>query len=663
MANKQIDQQLDLKRKHERHLKLLQRELNNVNARLQEYQLGIPIKESELKSETVNVENQIDELESQYELKKMEITKKFIHDEERFVKDLDALVEDAQTEDSQARDMKLAKLELLNEEKKSLMEKIGLAKGAFAEELQSLKEKYKDEEDKQRAKLGNLKETVLSERKKLQKQYDSLKREYDDLKEKDISTDGEILRCKSNIEATEKSIQELKYSLCTEFENGEFQSTKREWEEANDCLQLERYKRLKLEIQIRNLSGIPSILIMESKLNQSFKQSKLREFLKPDNYDWKLEVLTNMENSLNGISQSLIICNESDTKLAEMAQQVQSHLQKTVANNDRFKTSQVSIEIPLLSDLRKTYPQIPDIPTSYAAILLDNHNPITGASRCSLIFMVHISKSIQLPELPLFTITQTNLCATNVTDSWEPELIRITSLPPTASSLCTEFENGEFQSTKREWEEANDCLQLERYKRLKLEIQIRNVSGIPSILIMESKLNQSFKQSKLREFLKPDNYDWKLEVLTNMENSLNGISQSLIICNESDTKLAEMAQQVQSHLQKTVANNDRFKTSQVSIEIPLLSDLRKTYPQIPDIPTSYAAILLDNHNPITGASRCSLIFMVHISKSIQLSELPLFTITQTNLCATNVTDSWEPELIRITGIPPVTSRKAYEFLN
>ena len=461
MANKQIDQQLDLKRKHERHLKLLQRELNNVNARLQEYQLGIPIKESELKSETVNVENQIDELESQYELKKMEITKKFIHDEERFVKDLDALVEDAQTEDSQARDMKLAKLELLNEEKKSLMEKIGLAKGAFAEELQSLKEKYKDEEDKQRAKLGNLKETVLSERKKLQKQYDSLKREYDDLKEKDISTDGEILRCKSNIEATEKSIQELKYrlldlrtlidhlqsdletasSLCTEFENGEFQSTKREWEEANDCLQLERYKRLKLEIQIRNLSGIPSILIMESKLNQSFKQSKLREFLKPDNYDWKLEVLTNMENSLNGISQSLIICNESDTKLAELAQQVQSHLQKTVANNDRFKTSQVSIEIPLLSELRKTYPQIPDIPTSYAAILLDNHNPITGASRCSLIFMVHISKSIQLPELPLFTITQTNLCATNVTDSWEPELIRITSIPPVTSRKAYEFLN------------------------------------------------------------------------------------------------------------------------------------------------------------------------------------------------------------------------------
>lgn len=461
MANKQIDQQLDLKRKHERHLKLLQRELNNVNARLQEYQLGIPIKESELKSETVNVENQIDELESQYELKKMEITKKFIHDEERFVKDLDALVEDAQTEDSQARDMKLAKLELLNEEKKSLMEKIGLAKGAFAEELQSLKEKYKDEEDKQRAKLGNLKETVLSERKKLQKQYDSLKREYDDLKEKDISTDGEILRCKSNIEATEKSIQELKYrlldlrtlidhlqsdletasSLCTEFENGEFQSTKREWEEANDCLQLERYKRLKLEIQIRNVSGIPSILIMESKLNQSFKQSKLREFLKPDNYDWKLEVLTNMENSLNGISQSLIICNESDTKLAEMAQQVQSHLQKTVANNDRFKTSQVSIEIPLLSDLRKTYPQIPDIPTSYAAILLDNHNPITGASRCSLIFMVHISKSIQLSELPLFTITQTNLCATNVTDSWEPELIRITGIPPVTSRKAYEFLN------------------------------------------------------------------------------------------------------------------------------------------------------------------------------------------------------------------------------
>ena len=446
----QIDERLIQYNQLCKNLKTLQKNEIKLNNSIIEYEIGIPLKNSILLQETEKMSIEIAEIEEKIEFQKNNLIKQFNKKEEKIKETFQELVNDANNDDKETIAERESKLENLQLKKKDLLTKIEQAKNHMNDELSKYKTSLSKEIDENNEKLSIESDQLTDELNKLKSKHDSLQSTYTELKNKDETAESKINSIESDIINKKKQIDELKYKLLdmknlinhlqtdvfnasklyTDFQDNEYTSTKSEWIESKRLYENEKSKRIKIEIQIREMSGIPTIIILQNEQNRSLIKSKLNEFIKEDNYDWKLEFNTELEALLDGISFSLLICNELE--ISDISQSIIDHLQTTINKYDKFNAFTPTLQIvnsTKISELLTNITIPEDIEIIGIHIIMENTT--FNTKRQSVLLISHIANPSQLSSLQhIYTSLPCLTVCENISDKWIDEMQLLASAKP-----------------------------------------------------------------------------------------------------------------------------------------------------------------------------------------------------------------------------------------
>jgi hypothetical protein len=458
-------------------LKSLQKYEYKLNQTIFEYEFGIPVQTSILKEKSIKFQNEINNFKNNFELKKSNFIKNFQFKEEKLLNVFNDLVNDAKNDDLKTIEIRNKRLNDLKFEKENLLKELELAKKNMNLELENFKNSLINDNNKLKIKndLINSKSKIQNKFKILQHDYNKLNENLIKIKQRNDYTENEIKNLELKFLNKNLKLKQLKFrisdvenliihlkndlqnvnKLCTEFENDEYLKTKNNWNLTNLRLKNERYKRLKIEIQIREISGIPNLIIIENNLNGSFKNSNLIEFLKPKNYDWKTELLTTLESSLDGISSCFILCNEfkkNDDNNFKLTYEIQTHLQNTLLNNNRFENFQSSINIlSSHNEISSLINQNIKLPSNLSAIHIKMTNKNLETSRESVILFINIEKTDELVNnsnnnnnnniQEILQSVQSITIAEYVSDQWYNLLANFATIKPIHSRQAYSFLN------------------------------------------------------------------------------------------------------------------------------------------------------------------------------------------------------------------------------
>ncbi|KAG0681797.1 hypothetical protein C6P42_003792 [Pichia californica] len=352
----ELDDRLSNYHKLCKNLRDLQKIENKLNNSIFEYEIGIPVKNSLFQQENLKIENELNLINEKLDIEKEQYIKKNQYKEDKLINTLKELVNDAKIDDNETINLRNERLKILNFEKEKLLSMIEIAKSNLDNEIIKLKDKFKFENETIKLNFNKIENNLSLNLKKLKSEFNQLNNEKIILDSKINNSNLQINKLNSEIELKSSKINELNYrledikslikdlqldltntqTLCSNFENGEYKSTKNAWILSKSRLIEETHKRLKIEIQIRELSGIPNIIILDNNNNSSdnnkLKSSKLNEFFKPYNYDWKSEILTALEATLEGVPSCIINLGDQYNFKSE----IKNYLENILKSQDRF---------------------------------------------------------------------------------------------------------------------------------------------------------------------------------------------------------------------------------------------------------------------------------------------------------------------------------------
>lgn len=430
-------------------LRDLQKQETRLNDILFEYEIGIPVKEAILKQESYNAETEVSELESKIELEKRTLSNTLKLKEEKLLNDLKELVTDAEQDDEETIKIRETKMEAITSEKNILMRKIDTAKREMDLVLESFKTSFENKRQNLQNELNSKHEVVTGELLLLKEKHALLTSQHGEIKLKIKTATQDIGNSESEISKTKHRIQALKYrisdvesliqhlqkdlqdasQLCCEFENGVYLKSKSEWMKSKSRLQTEKYKRLKIEMQIREFSGIPHLIILRNGNNLAFNDSSLSEFVKDTNYDWRLDLTATLEYSLQGNSLCLVNCDENlepnDTKLAKEILDKLKH----ISEQERFSSFESTFRLLDGDALEHILAHRLELPDCTVPVHVEMRNRLSQASRQAIIFVLNIEKSTKLHNLAdVCNRLPWLLVANNVTDPWLSDLATVSTI-------------------------------------------------------------------------------------------------------------------------------------------------------------------------------------------------------------------------------------------
>lgn len=447
----ELDSKLSIYYKLSSKLKDLQKLETKLNNSIFEYEIGIPVKNSILEKENLNSQNEIENRKLILKAEKENYIKKINHKKEKLINILNNLYNDAKIDDNETLNLRNKRLENLNLEKENLLKKIETAKlemdinlldfeKKFQIEKSSIELQFKELEDNLSLNLQNLQNNLNdlnNEKNSLESEFISNSKLLDSLNSDILLKSNQINESNFKLSDIKSLIEDLKLdlnnaqSLCSNFENGEYNIIKQKWLDTKSRLLNEKRKRLKIEIQIRELSGIPNIIILNNKNNNTNNNQKLNEFLKPEDYDWKSELFTSLESSLEGISSYVIYFSNLNSHLTV---EIENYLYDTFNSNNRFEN--FNLNIKKLNNLN-SFDSLENLKLSnnIIPILVEMKNEKTLNIKKSLILINHIKENdnnldnSQIKELSknfqLLTIVE------NISnDSCIKNLIYLSSLKP-----------------------------------------------------------------------------------------------------------------------------------------------------------------------------------------------------------------------------------------
>lgn len=441
----------------------LERKKQKVLDLIDEYRIGYPLKLNLFNSRKREVENEIKKYETVLEQQKVEEQKKFDFKIECIRKEFNEVEKSAQFDDDEKNEARTSKIQQLNDEKDQLLKEIEVAKANMDGELEKFKESLDYKKADATKEIQDSKNKVQSEYMEKEHEFQLLNEKYkllksrNDSKLEEISQIGkqitdkesELSKTKFKIQDIENLIIHLKSdlqtttNLCNDFENNEYKQAKDNWVLTNSLLSLEKYKRLKIEIQIRELSGIPNVIILDYGNNEIFKSSNLIEFFKPVNYDWKIEVLTSLEASLDGVSSCLLRCSEN-IEDSNIINDIENHLNKTIQQNDRFQSFQISITgLNSIAEINKIMKDKITLPDSISAIYINMLNKVSKTSRNSIILILNVSNVDTLNQTTeILNNLQTFTIVENVSELWLEPISNLITIKPVRSRPAYAFLNG-----------------------------------------------------------------------------------------------------------------------------------------------------------------------------------------------------------------------------
>lgn len=450
-------------------LKDLQKQEQKLNDTIFEYEIGIPVKSTLLDQESIKLDDELVTLKQKIEDQKKQYTKKIKHKEEKLIHVLKELVSDAEKDDIETVQIREKRLKELNDEKDQLLAEIGVAKKNMDDELTKFRKSFDIEKEETESKLGEVEKNLNSQLLELENQLHVLK-EKNKQSENDYSNNlSQIESLQNSIKLKESQIEKLDFklqdmksliselsldlknavTLCSDFENGEYKTTKSNWLLAKSRLKQEKHKRLKIEIQIRELSGIPSIMIINNDYNTTIQNSKLNEFCKPVAYDWQSELFTSLEPALEGVSSLILHLSESES--TNLNPELKSYLE-TLATQERFAEFQTTItSLPNLPSIDEMIKKDLDLPSSTTGLLIEMSKPNNSSStktttRKSIALFVSLETSNELDDIRLRLSNLANsvqflTVAENVSDSWQNSLMFLSALKPTRLRQACSFLN------------------------------------------------------------------------------------------------------------------------------------------------------------------------------------------------------------------------------
>ncbi|ODQ48885.1 hypothetical protein PICMEDRAFT_88250 [Pichia membranifaciens NRRL Y-2026] len=440
-------------------LRDLQKREANLSNTIFEYEIGIPVKQSLLDQEVLKVEDDLARVEERIDLEKTAYAKVIEHKEQKLHNVLQELVNDAKRDDAETVKLRSERMKKLSDEKEELLRKIEVAKVNMDSELQQLRESFSSEKD---LKIKNFKEkeTLINlELQKLEEQHEKLKKEYSTLSFKLETDQSTIKSLEKKIQSKKIKIEELQYrlsdmksliselqldldnalTLFSKFESGEYKETRAKWLLAKTRLQQEKHKRLKIEIQIREISGIPNIVILDTDSSHALKNSSLNEFFKPLGYDWKSEMLTALESSLEGVSSCVYLFNEDKSSITNLRSIIVPHLEHVLKEQDRFSHYDTNFtELDTLNTISNiledsTEFQISKFPLDVNALYVEMTNSKTLNLRKAIIFLITASVPSELKSESVQQFGKAVQCITiaeNISASWSESLQLFASLKP-----------------------------------------------------------------------------------------------------------------------------------------------------------------------------------------------------------------------------------------
>ena len=433
-------------------LRKLHSTVSKIEAEIEEYELGLPFQQGTLQREEAKVEEEINNVNDAIEKEKVKITEIWKHREEQLIESLKEVTKDAEVDDEETVQKRKSRLQDLNSQKAQLIEEIEIAKERMQSEMTEYRKTFEDEKckvklnlEKERNDLENRLSLLENQRSLVKENHQSITLKLTEaesqitiLKEQIESKTGKIKECNFKIIDLETLITHLKSdlqnasTLCNQFENNEYATGKRTWEEARERLRVEKYKRMKIEIQIREMSGIPTIIIISNSRNAKLTSTSLVEFMKHEDHDWKLEFFTALEAALDGVSMCLVVCDdEHEMPQPTLENEITEHLQK-VSKSDRFSAFQTSFQTLSNSEIK----DVVKLPTDQAnlaltAVQTTMHNSAADTSRRSVVILARISEAQSLEDITNLTEMMTCMIfAGNVSSEWENSLQKLSSIKP-----------------------------------------------------------------------------------------------------------------------------------------------------------------------------------------------------------------------------------------
>lgn len=405
------------------------------------------------------MEDDLARVEERIDLEKTAYAKVIEHKEQKLHNVLQELVNDAKRDDAETVKLRSERMKKLSDEKEELLRKIEVAKVNMDSELQQLRESFSSEKDL-KIKDFKEKETLINlELQKLEEQHEKLKKEYSTLSFKLETDQSTIKSLEKKIQSKKIKIEELQYrlsdmksliselqldldnalTLFSKFESGEYKETRAKWLLAKTRLQQEKHKRLKIEIQIREISGIPNIVILDTDSSHALKNSSLNEFFKPLGYDWKSEMLTALESSLEGVSSCVYLFNEDKSSITNLRSIIVPHLEHVLKEQDRFSHYDTNFtELDTLNTISNiledsTEFQISKFPLDVNALYVEMTNSKTLNLRKAIIFLITASAPSELKSESVQQFGKAVQCITiaeNISASWSESLQLFASLKP-----------------------------------------------------------------------------------------------------------------------------------------------------------------------------------------------------------------------------------------
>lgn len=435
-------------------LKDLQKLETKLNNSIFEYEIGIPVKKSILEKENLNFENEIKNFKLKLKSEKEIYIKKINHKKEKLINVLNDLYNEAKTDDTETLNLRNKRLEILNSEKENLLKKIETAKLEMDNNLLNYEKKFQIEKCSIESNFKNIEGELSLDLENLQNDINNLNDKKTSL-ESELNSSSKLIdslnsdiSLKSNqIDETNFKLSDIKsliedlkldlnnaQTLCSKFENGEYKITKQKWLATKSRLSNEKHKRLKIEIQIRELSGIPNIIILDNQNNNEnnellIQNQKLNEFFKPEDYDWKSELFTALESSLEGVSSYVLYFSNSDLDLTV---EIENYLSDIFNSNSRFENFDLKItnlsDVNSIDSLKKF-----NLSKNVIPILIEMKNKTTLNVRKSIILINLIKNNDKLDNLQIKELSRNLQMLTvveNISNDFIQNLIYLSSLKP-----------------------------------------------------------------------------------------------------------------------------------------------------------------------------------------------------------------------------------------
>lgn len=455
--------EIDSRLSHYHQLCTQLRDLQKREAKLSntifEYEIGIPVKQSLLDQESLQVEDDLLRVKNEIEAQKSAYAKVIKHKEEKLIGVLQELVNDAERDDAETIKIRSSRLQLLDEEKEELLKEIEVAKLNMNTELDKFRQIFSSNRELKEQQFQEIKEKLDIELQNTEKEHEKLQKEHSELKcnlSEDClnieSLEKEIHSKKTKIEELQYRLSDMKsliselqldlnnaLTLYSNFHDGEYMETKTKWKLAKSRLQEERHKRLKIEIQIRELSGIPNIMILDTEQNRPLQSSSLSEFFKPADYDWKSELFTVLESALEGVSSCVFFLKENQTDERDLRKEIESHLKGISDKQDRFSSYNTNIiNLDTLDAIKNILGEssifeTSVLPTATNALFVEMINPDSLSIRKAIIILIYVSSKSDLNLNQIRQVLESVQCITlaeDVSESWSDILQSLASLKP-----------------------------------------------------------------------------------------------------------------------------------------------------------------------------------------------------------------------------------------